>query len=367
MADANQIRTAATSALVVAGIFGLNSMFGQIYRNGHMRCISDILTSPDPVFPNTQTRVLTKYTMVPPLDRLLTLGTVLWANVADGSAPALSLYALQFGGQLVPVYFVFLIEGSRAGHVNTAMRRSVFWGLMMQTVGYAITMPVYGAISLFTSPTLGKIRFSTSDLATAISPSNLPSVTLEAIIPSFLFGYFLPSVLMGLPVSSAALHQWFGALWQGFPLYVSLWRHFCTPSATGAKPDLSTYGLLFAAKALPALFPPGVAESLTFAKVFAPGPIYSTKPASSMATATHDFFKWDQYVGSAAALIWGVAVDVMSRNNALQLKDWMLLGWEILRWTVVAGPAGAVVRLLQRRDKAVLEKCVGSDDKMKSL
>jgi hypothetical protein len=86
-----------------------------------MAAASTILTSDDPkvfVLRGSQTPILERYTGFKPLDKLLMLASVIFANVGDGSAPQLSLYAIQFARQLVPLFTVMMIEGLRAGNEN---------------------------------------------------------------------------------------------------------------------------------------------------------------------------------------------------------------------------------------------------------
>lgn len=45
--------------------------------------------------------ILTRFSGFVPLDKLLTLAGVMFANLTDSSAPQLSLYAFHFTGQLV--------------------------------------------------------------------------------------------------------------------------------------------------------------------------------------------------------------------------------------------------------------------------
>ena len=119
--DKHRVRGFAVPALTAIGVFGLNSMFGQIYRNGYIGQLGEVLASPKPVLPGSQAPLLTRYLGLSPVDRLLTIATVLWANVTDGSAPELSLYAFQFGGQLVPIFLTIMVEGSRSGNSHNLL------------------------------------------------------------------------------------------------------------------------------------------------------------------------------------------------------------------------------------------------------
>ena len=117
--DNKLFRNRAVSLLLVLGLFGLNSMYGQMYRNGYLRHIMDILTSSHPLLPGSNTTLATCYTGFGFIDNLLALAAVLWANVMDGSAPALSLYMAQFISQLLPLYLVMTVEGARSAHVGS--------------------------------------------------------------------------------------------------------------------------------------------------------------------------------------------------------------------------------------------------------
>ncbi|KAH8647272.1 hypothetical protein BX600DRAFT_503427 [Xylariales sp. PMI_506] len=371
--DKQQVRRLAGVVLGALEIFGLNSMFGQIIRNGYVERLLGVLRSPNPLLPESQTPLLTHYLGLPYADGLFKLATVLWANVTDGSNPALSLYAFQFGGQLVPIFLVMMVEGARSGNRNHALYYSVLWGYAMQAFGYAATMPVYAALHLFTS---AAFYGSGKALAQANTLRDPVSFSLEVLVPAFSVGYLLPTLLMSWPFSSTSLHQWLGAVWQGFPLYVVIYqrvfarlvkptlqsqaitvsRAYGWAFNVAAATQVSTYILILAARTFPGLLPHWASGAFTFSSVFAPGPFYSYHPLESMAKAMHDFFRWDQYVGSAAALVWGVSLDVTSREHALKLPNWLRLGFDILRWSALAGPGGALMRLLQRRDSAILSR-----------
>ena len=84
-----------------------------------MEAATTILTSDDPevfVLPGSRTPILTRYIRIQWYDNLHMLAAVIFANVVDGTTPQLSLYAIQFAGQLVPVFVAMMIEGLRVGN-----------------------------------------------------------------------------------------------------------------------------------------------------------------------------------------------------------------------------------------------------------
>jgi hypothetical protein len=248
----------------------------------------------------------------------------------------------------------------------------------MQLFSYAVTMPTFALIHIFTSP-------AATNNKEAIRPRYLAPLDLKAIIPSFSIGYFLLCFLFAYPFSSDVVRQWCGAFWQGFPHFVVLVQFlliklfsFSSPSSQqpearsprvdyqallkvysfafniAAATQLFTLAVLGGVKFFPGLFPDWATETLTFNNVFNPGPFYGFQPLKSMSSAMQTWFLYDQYTGSAAALIWGSYIYLGSRKTEVTWRDRAWLGWDISRWFVVAGAGGALVRLLQRRDEVLL-------------
>ena len=248
----------------------------------------------------------------------------------------------------------------------------------MQMFSYAATMPIYALVHIFTSSAATKSR-------EAIRPRFLAPLDLKVIIPAFGIGYFLLSFLFTYPFSSGVVRQWCGAIWQGFPQYVVLVQVLLVklfssssppaqPTGTRSPRDdyqalsgvysfafnvaattqLFTFAALGGVKFFPSLFPRWATETLTFNNVFNPGPFYVSQPMTSMSSAMQTFFLYDQYAGSAAALIWGSYLYLGSMKREVAWRDFAWLGWDISGWFIVAGAGGALVRLLQRRDAALL-------------
>ena len=112
------------SALMALGLihaFGINSMYGLVYRNGYYNALIHLRDHGPHVLPGSDIPILTRFTEIGPLDKVLALAGVMFAKITDGSTPQLSLYAVQFAGQLVPVFTVILIEGNRRGNRGNVM------------------------------------------------------------------------------------------------------------------------------------------------------------------------------------------------------------------------------------------------------
>lgn len=110
------------AAITLIHAFGVNSMYGLVWRNGYIQALLKLQEGGRPYFlPGSSTPILTTFTGIRPLDQVLTLAGVLFANINDGSAPQLSLYAFHFAGQLVSVFTVLLIEGRRRGSRRSVM------------------------------------------------------------------------------------------------------------------------------------------------------------------------------------------------------------------------------------------------------
>jgi hypothetical protein len=100
--------------LTILAIFGLDALILQLNRNGYAAMFSSIIRDPLPRFlPDTDRLLVKQYIGFKPLDYFFVLGNVFWANVTDGSRPELSLFMFCFGGQLIAMFMVFIIEGQR--------------------------------------------------------------------------------------------------------------------------------------------------------------------------------------------------------------------------------------------------------------
>jgi len=74
----------------------------------------------------------------------------------------------------------------------------------------------------------------------------------------------------------------------------------------------------------------------------------------NMAIGILNFFQYDQYVGSTAAIVWAATLWVKARKQAMSLKNWLWLAGEIFGISILAGPGAAFVYLLWNRDELIL-------------
>ncbi|KAH8898160.1 hypothetical protein GQ53DRAFT_636497 [Thozetella sp. PMI_491] len=131
-----------------------------------------------------------------------------------------------------------------------------------------------------------------------------------------------------------------------------------------ATTQIFVFSILGAIATFPTLFPPLLAETLTPTKVFKPGPFFSFKPLSSIATGMHTWLLYDQYVGSTAGIIWAMILYNMSRSSPLGWRGSLSLWLEVFGWFIIGGPAGAIDRLLQKRDLEALLRANSSRRKV---
>lgn len=61
------------------------------------------------------------YTGSKTVDYWLSVLQVIFMNVMDGSAPALSLFGFHFAGQLVPVWTLMMVECVKLGRLGIGM------------------------------------------------------------------------------------------------------------------------------------------------------------------------------------------------------------------------------------------------------
>ncbi|KAI5863292.1 hypothetical protein GGS23DRAFT_605303 [Durotheca rogersii] len=400
-------RAGVVVALLCVYALGANALYGLLFRNGYYDALIRLRDEGPHHLPGTTNPILTRYTGIGFLDKLLTLATVMFANVTDGSSPQLSLYSFHFAGQYLAILIVTTIEGLRRGNQSNTIRFFSVWACLMQATSYGCTMPLYGIFHFLTSPTAEEISPRLVEVVSTANP-----LELSTLSEAFTLGYVVPAVLMCVPLFSNRLHQWFGGLWQGSPIFAMLLQKLFavrqaalqrSPHARPHTPNvyqpssskqqqslaggslssvLSTrshekrslaksylfafvwcilsqvipLALIAAVYLRPSMFPARLSEAWTITNVFVPHPFWSTEKMESMATGMHDFFLYDQYIGSTGAIIWAYALYVNARERPMKARSWAKSAFVIVTLSLATGPAGAVVWLMWERDQSLLSR-----------
>ena len=74
----------------------------------------------------------------------------------------------------------------------------------------------------------------------------------------------------------------------------------------------------------------------------------------SMAAGIQNFFQYDQYAGSTAAIVWASTLWIIARKEAMTLNKWLWLAGEIFGISIVAGSGAAWMSLIWNRDELIL-------------
>lgn len=247
--------------------------------------------------------------------------------------------------------------------------------MLIQAFSYANVMPLYGILHLYiTSRSRGQ-----SSLVRLRDPARL-----LAVIPALIPGFFLVAVLVSLPFEGTFLRSLLDTNFRCFPILVAFWQFLatkvlrrlavgqyqgyteaeCDTVALGHVYDFTRsiavlaqvvpFGVIAVARIFPLTLFEGVAEKLTFANVFLPNLLHADETWASAAKTMHDFFIYNQLIGSTAAIVWAATLFHLERPASPSKKNVAEIVMSITREIAFAGPAGALIWLLRERDEEVL-------------
>ncbi|KAL9948847.1 hypothetical protein D7B24_004951 [Verticillium nonalfalfae] len=375
-------RTATTGALLALGGFGVLSVGGLLFLNGWMDMKDDLMAQPEPILPGAGGPARTYFTGSAAVDEALTGILMFYYPCVSGEMPALSFFTAYMAGQVLPIHTALLLESSRAGHHGTMLAIPVIWGMTYQSIPFGIILPLYAIAYIWLSPLAKPTQPGTSRAANQL-PTDL--ARLQTTSSAMLLGFVLPSVLAALPspsVISRDSQQIFLALWQVFPIWVSLSHWFLAAAAqtfgfvvgpTHVSPTASLQSLrqvyrttlkctslvhfgVFALAAFPQLRPVVhgglLQERVSLWDIFVPSSALSPKQIKTMAEGSLTPLQYDLYCACAAMaiLVSYLAYTVGGLNRAAGLST---IGG-LLRRSVVVGPGGAMLWALWDRDEEVL-------------
>ncbi|KAL8762938.1 MAG: hypothetical protein Q9184_001160 [Pyrenodesmia sp. 2 TL-2023] len=346
---------------------GTADMMGRVRASG-----------PHAFLPYTEEALLKeRYTGISVVDYQLTVLTIFFYNLVDGSHPSACLQAYHFGGQLVSGYALLTFESLRASNKWRIISFVTAWGFVMQNAAFAVVIPLYCAIHLATSPTV----WSGKQLDYLVD-----SLRLKCIPCSMAFGFVLPAAFMALPAPSIVSHerkQLFIAIWQAFPIWVGilqelfplLWsslfgevviertrNHTINSMRTvygillgfALVTRVSAWTISLSSVLFPSIFAPDTVHLLNPSSVFRPLAASPLVKMSSIAAGGLQFLQYDDMVGGAACVFWSTAlyVSVAERKS---VHGWVSLMVKSILIAALAGPEGFAVAALWARDEIVFE------------
>lgn len=258
------------------------------------------------------------------------------------------------------------------------------WGLMVQTMAYAVIIPIYLIIHLSTSPTVVPNHVSDFDI-------DLPNI---ASIPLAMFvGYLLPTILMSLPAPSIlgfGQKQTLMAIWQAFPLWVAILQQILPLimlgfiDATKKSPksqvplqscsmgvlrtlyiglliiagvsQISTATLLVTSKWFPDLFAPKYADVFNLSNVFLPVAISASTKMPSIGSGTLLLLQFDEYIGSTSMALWTSVLYLQAYGMRGGLRAFARNAAWCVGLIALTGPIGYAVACIWARDEIVFAK-----------
>ncbi|KAI0340994.1 hypothetical protein BDW22DRAFT_1430626 [Trametopsis cervina] len=315
-----------------------------------------------------------QYTGVYLLDEMFTGLAGLFSAASDGRDPATHLFCLWFLPQLCGVLVFIYWEAGKA-ETFSIIQFPTFFGILAQLIAAGPTLPLYFIAHIYYMP---------------MNASKLPSDGLaraRTLLPAITIGYLLPSAVLFLAPTTMSLDakQIVAAIWQPFPLYISLLNALfrCVDTflfpATAPPPESVTNGtqkalhwikrsyqasaLLSAiahwATAIPALLSSD--PSTSFAHVFVPYILHPYFPYHITASTVPPYrqtirllFQHDWLFMTVAAFIffgWH-HFSIMSGEQGIRSSGWIR---NMLLCTVAGGPGTAFAWAAIRRENEMLK------------
>ncbi|KIW11669.1 hypothetical protein PV08_10971 [Exophiala spinifera] len=249
------------------------------------------------------------------------------------------------------------------------------YGVLFQSIGAGVIVPLYVTIYLFTSPLVTP--------GTPLTPSALAvdEGVLSALPVGVLLGYIVPSVAMSLP-DPAMISQSAKVLaivvWQLFPVWTNLITFVVEallgPSTTRrpSEPEtlknqlprlktvyklamavsvpvhIATWTLSLSTVLFPALFTPATVEAFhPLNAIVPPNPLAESK-APSVAQGAVWFLQYDYLITSFVYVFWAV----VGRYGKLGGFGFTSL-LDVIGRCAIMGPISTALHLLQERDEIV--------------
>ncbi|ORY70104.1 uncharacterized protein BCR38DRAFT_99775 [Pseudomassariella vexata] len=341
------------------------------------------------------------YTGIALLDGHLALLVGFFSPFVDGAVPGeATLFYFWAMAQFLASWTVVTLEGVRVGNRSGFSSWTATFGILVQNLAWATTLPVWLAVHLLTSPVAQLPKGDGNAARKALSAYLWDMALLPSAV---MLGAIAPALLMSWPTllgQSASAHYGWIAFWQFFPVWTAglqwVLRMVCYNTVGSIKPKddegrptspgkgymaavgsvyrfaltllvgvhLPILGLAVAPAAAHSYLGTkfsgyaGIFERGTFTNVFVSHPpsqpptVIPTGYASGdLSPLSMHFLQYNLYVASIPFLLWAIYLHQITLKKSNVVGILKTVGF----WTLVGGPTAAVVALLWERDEVVLE------------
>ncbi|KAM0351752.1 hypothetical protein ACHAPU_002264 [Fusarium lateritium] len=192
----------------------LTTGFGILSQAALFRLASQVL--PRLKFPSTfgDEPLLRHYTGSKVVDRILTILVAVFGVPLTSDRKASLIQLISFTPLILSSTLDWTIESYRDGSQGLLTSFPSIFGAIYQLKGIGLIAPLYHMISVCEQGLTGSVG--------TVGGHSIAKSSVKAIIPGIGLGFVIPTALMLWPFKNAETRQKLIALWQPFPLHVSL-------------------------------------------------------------------------------------------------------------------------------------------------
>ncbi|KAJ3952413.1 hypothetical protein N0V92_011160 [Colletotrichum tropicale] len=298
----------------------------------------------------------TTYTGFPSIDNLLAIFVWAFSEQVAGPNPNDRTQCLYFLINLIPIIYIWTVEGYRNGNVHSLVSIPSIFGIY-QLLGIGKVAPFYFLLSVYTT---------SRSVYARTTGRPVPSHVAKVILPALCLGYAIPTALMFLPHEDAVTQQNAIAFWQPFPVYVSLLAWAGSKVVYAMKPTKTLDWEALENKDLPYLqsgyafcfFATAITHISTFlyaglnASVSISESFFGLPPWDAMTIA--GFWKYDMVLCFASIAVWLLySVFEMRRFGYITTSAALKAVGLTLAGSVLVGPAATYAGVWAWRESVI--------------
>ncbi|KAI5299062.1 hypothetical protein KEM55_002623 [Ascosphaera atra] len=317
---------------------------------------------------HAENRLVTHFTGIGPVDRLLAGLIVFFDAVTNGRSPMTSLFGFHFSGSLIAMFMLMYLESVRSGNRHS-------WGLWMpsvvgmaaQLVGIGVVAPLWAVLHLMqsplsTSPEQDHIRVHPMDVARApeipFLSSHLPSHQLALLL--WQVWPVMVCMVQGLMVGTPATFRKFVPKKVEPKLLARRTRnglrltHF-TAMLLASVSHLTMLSLIFINRFTPSVLSPNVTAHFKPESMILPCLPWTNARPATLGEGVYWFLQWDYFIAAVAMFVWALKEYVVAHKKKEVTVGWVGVAPRVLATIMTGGFVAAAVMLVWERDELLME------------